>query len=138
MQKYRLTWNDSRHCLGIASIDSQHRGLMDLVNVLLESMEQGCDHEQARRHMENILRSTGNHFAHEEEMMQKHGFPGLEQHAVEHARLLQEAATMMEALTPDNPSRAVLITAFLTDCVEYHIQKEDVALVRHLRGKGLS
>jgi hemerythrin-like metal-binding protein len=138
MQKFRLTWNDKRHCLGIASIDSQHRGLVELVNELLEAMEQGCDHEQARRHMNNLLRFTSSHFAHEEEMMQKHGFPGLERHAAEHARLLQDAATMVEALTPDNPGRAVLITAFLTDCVEYHIQEEDVALVHHLRGKGLS
>lgn len=138
MQKFRLTWNEKRHGLGIASIDSQHRGLVELVNILSEAMEQGCDHEQAHRHMDNLLRFAGTHFAHEEELMREHGFPDFERHAAEHARLLQEATTMMGALDPDNPGRAALVTAFLTDCVEYHIQQEDIPLGRHLQEKGLS
>lgn len=136
MQKFYLAWDDKLHNLGIASIDSQHRALVDLVNALSESVAQGCDCEQAMEHMEAILQSATAHFAHEEDLMHEHGFPGVEKHADEHAELLEKARTLMQ--TANNPTRAVLITAFLTDCVEQHILKDDVALVRHLHGRGLS
>lgn len=137
MQKFHLVWDDKRHSLGIASIDHQHHGLVDLVNALSDAVENGCNCEQARQHMDNILCYAESHFNHEYDLMREHGFPGMEQHTAEHAELLREANTMMQALNPNNPGRAVLITAFLTDCVERHIQKEDVALVQHLREKGL-
>ena len=44
---------------------------------------------------------------------------------------------MTEALKPGDINRAVLVTAFLTDCAENHILHEDKALALHLLGKGL-
>ena len=138
MQKFYLVWDDSRHILGIASIDRQHRELVDRVNELAEAVEHGHDFDQLRQRMEGIFDFTRQHFSHEEALMREHGFPGMEQHAAEHAELLSKAATLMQSLNPDKPIRVMLITAFLTDCVERHIQQEDVALVQHLLGKGLS
>jgi len=138
MKKFYLVWDDSRHKLGIASIDRQHRGLMDLVNELSEEVEHGCDYARVRQKIEQILRFTEDHFAHEEELMRQHDFPGLAQHVVEHGKLLEEISTLLETLTPDNTNRALLVTAFLTDCAENHILSEDRALTQYLRGKGLS
>lgn len=138
MQKFYLLWDDRRHNLGIASIDRQHRELVDMVNELSENIAHGCDSEQAKARMEHIYRHAQAHFAHEEELMREHGYPGAEQHAAAHAELLDKAATLMRSIRPGNTSRAVLVTAFLTDCVESHIMNEDPALVRHLREKGLN
>jgi len=138
MQKFYLAWDDNRHTLGIASIDSQHRGLMDMINELAEAVAQGCDCEQARRHMTDIIRFTEGHFAHEEDLMRQHDFPGWEKHAAEHKEVLSQAITMMEALKPEDSSHAVLLTAFLTDCAESHILHDDKELALYLRGKGLS
>ncbi|MDP2783047.1 MAG: hemerythrin domain-containing protein [Sulfurimicrobium sp.] len=152
MQKFHLAWDDSRHTLGIASIDSQHRGLMDMINALAEAVAHDCDCEQARRHMANIIcdckqarrhmaniiRFTEEHFAHEEDLMRRHDFPNREKHAAEHKEVLRQAVTMMEAIKPDDIGRAVLVTAFLTDCAENHILREDKALALYLLGKGLS
>lgn len=138
MQKFHLAWDDRRHTLGIASMDSQHRGLMDMINALAEAVAHDCDCEQARRHMANIIRFTEEHFAHEEDLMRRHDFPGREKHAAEHKEALRQAATMMEALKPDDIGRAMLVTAFLTDCAENHILHEDKALALYLLGKGLS
>ena len=138
MQKFHLAWDDSRHTLGIASIDSQHRGLMDMINELVDVVERGCDCEVARQHMAKIIRFTEEHFAHEEALMRQHGFPGWEKHAAEHQEMLRQAITMTEALKPEDNRRAVLITAFLTDCAENHILHDDKALALYLMGKGLS
>lgn len=138
MKKFHLAWDDSRHTLGIASIDSQHRGLMDMINDLAEAVAHNCDCELARRHMANIIRFTEEHFAHEEDLMHQHNFPGREKHAAEHQEVLRQAVTMMDAIKPDDIGRAVLVTAYLTDCAENHILHDDKALALYLRGKGLS
>lgn len=138
MQKFHLAWDDSRHTLGIASIDDQHRGLMDKINELVDVVERGCDFEMARQLMANIIRFTEEHFAHEEDLMHQHNFPGRDKHAAEHRVVLRQAVTMTEALKPDDFNRAVLVTAFLTDCAENHILHEDKALVLYLLEKGLS
>lgn len=138
MKKFHLAWDDSRHTLGIASIDDQHRGLMDMINELVDVLEHGFDGEVARQHMAKIIRFTEEHFAHEEELMHRHNFPGRERHAAEHRDVLSQAVTMTEALNPDDFNRAMLVTAFLTDCAENHILHEDKALVLYLHEKGLS
>ncbi|MDP2197222.1 MAG: bacteriohemerythrin, partial [Sulfurimicrobium sp.] len=137
MQKFYLVWDESRHALGIPSIDAEHRGLMALVNELSELVAHGSDFEQARRQMEKILDFAADHFRREEALMRRHGFPGLEQHAVEHEKLLHKATTLMETYDPEHADRAVLITAFLTDCAENHILHEDRAISQYFAERGI-
>ncbi|MBZ0106092.1 MAG: bacteriohemerythrin [Sulfuricella denitrificans] len=137
MQKFYLVWDESRHALGIPSIDREHRGMMNLVNELSEAVAHGCSYAQAHRQMEKILDFAADHFAHEEAMMRQHGFPGLEQHAAEHEKLLREAAILMEMYDPAHADRAVLVTAFLTDCAESHILHEDRAISQYLEERGI-
>lgn len=137
MKKFHLAWDDSRHTLGIASIDDQHRGLMDMINELVDVVEHGLDAEVAHQHIAKIIRFTEEHFAHEEGLMHQHDFPGRERHAAEHKEVLSQAVTMTEALKPGDFNRTMLVTAFLTDCVENHILREDKALVLYLLEKGL-
>jgi len=138
MQKFHLAWDDSRHTLGIASIDSQHRGLMDMINELAEAVAHGCDCGLAHRKMANIISFTEEHFAHEEDLMRRHDFPGEGKHTAEHQEVLRQAITLMETLKPGDISHAVLVTAFLTDCAENHILHDDKALALYLLEKGLS
>jgi hypothetical protein len=55
----------------------------------------------------------------------------MRKHAEAHAKLLREAVELVETLAPNDAKHAVLITAFLTDCVESH-RREDCALARYL------
>jgi hemerythrin len=70
-------------------------------------------------------------------MMRQYGFPGLEQHIVEHKKLLQEAANLMETYNPQHADRALLVTAFLTDCAENHILHEDRAISQYFEERGI-
>lgn len=137
MQKFYLVWDESRHALGIPSLDRQHREMMDLVNELAEAVAHGCDYERAHQQMEKILDFVADHFAHEEILMRQHDFPGAEQHAAEHEKLLREAATLMETYDAGHADRAVLVTAFLTDCAENHILNEDREISQYFRERGI-
>lgn len=137
MQKFYLVWDENRHALGIPSIDREHRLMMNLVNELSEAVAHGCTYEQAHLKMEKVLDFAAEHFAHEENLMRRHGFPGLEQHASEHEKLLREATILMEMYDPGHTDRAVLVTAFLTDCAENHILHEDRAISQFLEDQGI-
>ena len=137
MKKYHLAWDESRHALGISSIDQQHCTLVELVNELAEAVAGDCDYDQVHLHMERVIHFTQGHFVHEEDLMREHGFPGLESHAADHLEVLHKAVTLMEALKPSDTNRVVLVTAFLTDCAEYHILNEDRELALYLLERGL-
>ncbi len=137
MKKFHLVWNEGLHALGIPSMDAEHRGLINLVNELSEAVAHGCDCELARRQMKKTLDFAAEHFAHEEALMRRHGFPDLGQHAAKHERLLREATNLMETLTPEHADRAVLITAFLTDIAENHILHEDRAISQYFAERGI-
>ncbi|BCB28044.1 bacteriohemerythrin [Sulfurimicrobium lacus] len=137
MQKFHLAWDESRHTLGIASIDRQHHALIDMVNALVDAVERNCDPEQIRSQMAKLIRFTEEHFTHEEEIMLRHGFPEREKHALEHQEVLHKAVTMMEDFKPDDANRVVLVTAFLIDCAENHILHDDRELTLFLQEKGL-
>ncbi|MFA7317516.1 MAG: bacteriohemerythrin [Sulfuricella sp.] len=137
MKKFHLVWNESLHALGIPSMDSEHRGLINLVNELSDAVAHGCDCEQVRRQMEKALDFAAEHFAHEEDLMRQHGFPGVEQHAAEHERLLREAVNLMETITPENANRTLLVTAFRTDFTENHILHEDRAISQYFAERGI-
>lgn len=137
MKKFHLVWNDSLHALGIPSMDREHRGLINLVNELAEAVAHDCDCERARQQMGKILDFAAEHFVHEEALMRQHGFPGLEQHAAEHERLLREATAMMKIYDPEHSDRALLITAFLTDFAENHILHEDRAISQYFKKQGI-
>lgn len=137
MQKFHLVWDESRYALGIPSIDGEHRGLVNLVNELADTVANGCDCEKARQKMEKILDFASDHFAREETLMRMHGFPGLEQHVAEHEKLLREAGNLIETLSPERANRALLVTAFFTDFIENHIQHQDRALSQFLEERGI-
>lgn len=138
MQKFYLVWDESRHALGIPSLDREHREMMGLVNELAEAVAQGCDFERGRRLMEEALDCVARHFSHEEKLMRQHAFPGLEQHAAEHEKLLHEAATLMETYDPRHAGRAVLVTAYLIDCAENHILREDREIGQYFMERGIN
>jgi hemerythrin-like metal-binding protein len=137
MKKFHLVWDENRYALGIPSLDSEHRSLMNLVNELSEAVAQDCDCEQARQKMEKILDFAADHFAHEEDLMRRHGFPGVQQHTADHEKLLREATNLMETLSPEHSNRALLITAFFTDFTENHILHEDRAISQYLEKQGI-
>ena len=138
MQRLRLFWDRRQHGLGIELLDREHQTLFDLVNSLAQAVEHNMSHAETLEHVERVICFLAEHFAHEEEIMRLHDFPEWQKHAAEHEVLIQEAITLMSALSPEDRVRKMLATAFLTDCAETHIVREDRSLAEFLKKKGIS
>jgi hemerythrin-like metal-binding protein len=132
MQKFRLVWDATLHNTGFEEIDRQHQALVERVNLLSQAVERQADYEESRHLMDEILSYAKQHFDYEENLMRDSGFPGAERHAAEYATMLTKIHTLVDALSGQDQGRVLLVTAFLTDCAENHILREDRALALYL------
>ncbi|MGE5027084.1 MAG: bacteriohemerythrin [Betaproteobacteria bacterium] len=139
MSKHHLIWNENRHCVGIAAIDDQHREIVERVNRISDAVGQGGRgaHDTVREMMDDLVLFTCEHFALEERLMTEHGFPDLEGHIAEHIDLLQQLDNLRNALRSPNPTKAALVSAFITDWAELHILQSDKEIGTFLAAKGL-
>jgi hemerythrin len=137
MSKHHLIWNESRHCIGIAAIDDQHREIIERVNRIADAVGQGNRHDAVQEMMDDLVLFTCEHFALEERLMTEHGFPDLEEHIAEHLALLQQVDNLRKALRTPSPAKAALVSAFLTDWAELHILRSDKEIGAFLAAKGL-
>lgn len=137
MRKHHLSWNESSQSVGIALIDSQHRELIELVNKISDEV---VEREQSETIQANLwgglIQFAHEHFAFEERLMAEYDFPGMENHIMEHRKLLQQLNNLIKA---DLRARhkAALVSAFLTDWTEQHILYADKELGEFLATKGL-
>ncbi|HJV25434.1 MAG TPA: diguanylate cyclase [Aromatoleum sp.] len=98
----QLVWRNS-YCSGDANIDRQHRQLFDHANHLL----QGIIAQAPREHILDIARvlmvDISTHFAEEERLHARIGFPERVAHAAEHAHLLDKANRLFREAGDDLP-----------------------------------
>lgn len=138
MRKHHLTWDKERHSIGIASIDDQHREIVERVNQIADAVSHGEQSGTLLEMMDDLALLACDHFAMEERLMTEHGYPGLETHIREHLSLLQQIKNLRKALHRPNPTKAALVSAFLTDWADQHIMRSDREIGEFLSSKGIS
>ncbi|HUW49411.1 MAG TPA: bacteriohemerythrin [Sulfuricella sp.] len=138
MKKYHLIWDENVHKVGIASIDGQHRELIERVNLIADAVAHGAKTITIRSMMDDLILFTHMHFALEQRLMEEHGFPELQNHIEEHLELLQRMNNLYKLLGGSRQNKAELVTAFLSDWAELHILQADKVLGNFLVSKGLS
>ena len=138
MKHSGLIWNKALHGIGIASLDEQHRQIVEQVNRVISAIEEGAGSEVMHELMDGLILLARQHFDFEERLMSEHGFPGLEAHAREHLGLLRKLDMFNETLFFSDPHRLKLILAFVTDWAELHLLKGEKVLGKYLTSKGLS
>jgi hemerythrin len=131
-----LPWTDALQ-LGIASIDLQHRWLVDTTNALHEEMSTAApDRAVIGRIIEGLVDYTMNHFIHEEELFLRFGYPETPGHKAEHDSFAKQA---MELLTQFEEGQSVggETLEFLKSWLLHHNLKVDRAYAPFLLAQGV-
>lgn len=136
MHKHHLIWNE-RHRVGIAAIDDQHIEIIERVNLIADAVDQSVPHDATQEMMDDLILFACEHFALEERLMTEYGFPDLEDHIAEHLSLLQQLNNIRNALRTPNPTKAALVSAFITDWAELHILQSDKEIGAFLAARGM-
>ena len=82
---------------GNEMIDGQHKELIERINQLLESCEDGQGKVKAIKMLDYLLDYTEFHFSAEEKLQEEIQYPGIEEHKVKHAEMLEEEEGPTEA-----------------------------------------
>ena len=90
-----IKWDDSLS-VDVEEIDEDHRKLVDLFNVLSESVEEGASIEYIEAVLEELICFTVWHFKHEERLMIKYVYESCVEHKAEHDDLIESVREMQQ------------------------------------------
>ncbi|PLY05826.1 MAG: hemerythrin, partial [Desulfuromonas sp.] len=121
-----LEWNDTL-CVGHPAIDAQHREIFTRFGTLLEACNQGRASESLRELFAFLDDYVQEHFAIEEELMSRYGYPQRDAHLAEHGEFVRHLADLKQELETSGISPLILIRTnkALIYWLTHHIQSID-------------
>lgn len=122
---------------GVAQFDAEHQKLVAMVNALFGAMTQGTAQETLGRVLGGLVDYTKRHFAHEEELMKRHGFPGLAEHMAVHKALTDQVLALQKDYQAGKTALSIKVANFLKDWLTNHILSMDKQYGPYLNSKGV-
>lgn len=126
-----LVW-DNTLSVQVKEIDEDHRRLVDLFNILNHSVAEGDATDYIEAVLEELISCTVWHFRHEERLMLKYGYTGLEEHKAEHADLIESAKALQQKFLQVGKTVSTEDIEFLEHWLTGHILGADMQLGAYL------
>lgn len=114
-------------------IDQEHRVLVDLVNELHTATSQGMGKTVVASILRRTIDSTREHLTHEEDIMAREGFPGLEKHKLRHQEFMDSLYDLERRLQTGGITVAAQLSRVLRDWLSLHIRRGDKELRRFVQ-----
>jgi hemerythrin-like metal-binding protein len=122
---------------GITVIDAQHRKLVGMLNELFESINRGEGNNVVGKILDGMIDYTQTHFATEEKLFARFGYPDSEAHIREHEALRKQVFKLRVSLRSGRNLFAVQVAEFLKEWLRVHILQTDKKFVPFLISKGV-
>ena len=127
----RFEWKPE-YSVGNDAIDADHKGLFVLVQELENADMTGGFIDNILQRLEDY---AAGHFAREEELMQKVGYPGFDEHVKEHRAFVEWLGTVQKTYRRAAESPFLIgdmVNAFLENWLVEHILEEDMRYRDHI------
>ncbi|BCV52505.1 bacteriohemerythrin [Shewanella algae] len=121
--------------LGMEEINRQHQRLVSLINELHRTLEEAYGLEAIKRIVQGLVDYTANHFAYEEELFARFGYPQTEQHKLKHQQLVAKVLDFQKRVA-NGEDVADELMAFLKSWLINHIQGSDKEYTSFLIARG--
>ncbi|HII59338.1 TPA: bacteriohemerythrin [Methanocaldococcus jannaschii] len=137
MKKEIIKWSKDFET-GIKAFDDEHKILVKTLNDIYNLLNEGKRDEAKELLKRRVVNYAAKHFKHEEEVMEKYGYPDLERHRKTHEIFVK---TVIEKLLPkieegsENDFRSAL--SFLVGWLTMHIAKPDKKYGEWFKEKGI-
>ena len=119
---------------GNPTIDKEHRELFQAVNNLMDACKVGQGRSSVSSAAQFLLQYVDKHFAHEEQLQQASGYPGMMAHKTFHRQYTQGLREAVAAIPAGGPSISDLanLNRYVTTLIT-HIKIEDKKLSAFLK-----
>lgn len=122
-----LQWKPE-YSVGIESMDTEHREMIDLINDVYARLGTSPDAEDIENCLENIYSTISMHFALEERLMRDNLYAEYDDHKEDHEDLLDEIRELMDDFLADTDSGAVRLQGSLSGWFARHFSTFDARL----------
>lgn len=131
MSSHPASWNDGRHALGMAEMDSTHRDFVAQVATLIVA-----DAAAFLGLFHQLVNHTREHFTAEGTLMRNSKYRGLPEHEAEHHRVLGELLQLNRSLGRGHlPLVRAHVKEGFIEWFDTHVAMMDAALAMHLKRK---
>ena len=130
-----IEWSDDIAC-GVPSVDTDHRNMVDLLNRAYADMMTGAGGQAATRIVTELGAMIDKHFADEERLMSRIGYPNLDQHRKIHKKLLARFEELRGRYEAGDANSGKEMFEYLAEWLRNHTNKHDKAFVDYARSKG--
>jgi hemerythrin len=124
-----IEWKDE-FSVGVASVDHEHRALIDMINELEEAMRGNASQTDVIAGLGEIYARISAHFALEEKIMREAAYPDLGSHKADHEQLLDQLLEIMDTVGADGAYDRVLLSGALDQWFSDHFRTHDAELHR--------
>ena len=131
-----IHWND-RFSVGVETIDQQHRGLLDIINKIIKSVDVGDEWQSTSVIIDSLVNYAYNHFAVEERYMMDADYPELISHIALHVDFIRKVFSMSREVHQNGAVSQQEILSFLGDWYNSHVLKIDREYMPYLAAKGI-
>jgi hemerythrin-like metal-binding protein len=119
----------------IKAIDTQHKELVRLINLLHKAMKQQKGAKEAGGILNDLAKYTVFHFGFEEDQFEKYKYPETENHKKIHKELVAKVKAFQADFEKGKATVTMELMDFLVDWLKTHIMKTDMAYVPFLKDK---
>ncbi|MGD0681124.1 MAG: bacteriohemerythrin [Terracidiphilus sp.] len=131
-----MTWS-SKYSVGVEALDSQHEGMMKILNEIHAASMQGKARQVAGPLLNKLSSLAGEHFSAEERLMESAKFPGLAAHRAQHQEMAGKVAEIVARHEKGDASAYLQFLYFMRDYQTKHMQTEDRAYATWLAARGI-
>ncbi|MGC8971154.1 MAG: bacteriohemerythrin [bacterium] len=124
-----MSWNKNLE-VGISTVDSQHKNLINKLNEFLDACIQKKGKDELMGMIKFLESYIAFHFKTEEDIIQRHKFPGYTAHKAMHDDFIKEFLKIKNRVEVEGATLELVnsITRFLTSWLVEHISKIDKQL----------
>ena len=131
-----MSWSDA-YSTGIAEIDQQHKKLIDLINSLHDAMSKGHGKEVLGKILGELITYCASHFAVEEKLFDKHGYPDAAEHKEKHQKMTSKVLDLQKQFAQGKATLTLEVMDFLQQWLDKHILGTDKKYGPFLNSKGV-
>ncbi|MBT3309565.1 MAG: hemerythrin family protein [Gammaproteobacteria bacterium] len=133
-----IDWSD-KYMVGIELIDHDHQKLVGLLNQVVSAANFNMGDSYVRSVISEVVDYTKYHFDREEGLMRDNGYPGLEEHQVQHRSMIEQVEKFSKRIEerPNCEDDVCMeIYRFLKSWLINHITHTDKEVGKYLLSKG--
>ena len=132
----KVEWQDYLS-IGVEEVDNQHKLLIDRYNAFFAAYYDGRSNDEVIRLLHFLVEYVAAHFADEESLQLRVGFPDYQKHRLQHQELTRKVAELRIRIELEGPEPNLISTTglLMTGWLIEHISVMDRAIGRFILKK---